>query len=70
MKKPYLKKVGVFNGYNVWYVNGYYIRNNLDKEFTNFGSNRYFHFIKEITYFLFRKGMGPMNIRKVNYLHI
>ncbi|MBS3078803.1 hypothetical protein J4218_01650 [Candidatus Pacearchaeota archaeon] len=45
MKKPYLKKVGVFNGYNVWYVNGYYIRNNLDKEFTNFGSNRYFHFI-------------------------
>lgn len=45
MKKPYLKKIGDFNSYHVYYVNGYYIRKNLDKEFTNFGSNRYFKFI-------------------------
>ena len=45
MKKPYLKKIGDFNGYKVYYVNGYYIRKNLDKEFTNFGSDRYFKFI-------------------------
>lgn len=45
MKKPYMKKIGVFSGYKVWYVNGFWIRKNLDPEFTNFGSNRYFHFI-------------------------
>jgi len=45
MKKPYLKKIGRFSGYNVWSVNGYWIRKNYDKEFTNFGSSRYFDFI-------------------------
>jgi len=45
MKKPYLKKIGEYNGYRVYYVNGYYIRKNLDEEFTNFGSDRYFKFI-------------------------
>ena len=45
MKKPYLSKIGEYHGYRVYYVNGYYIRKHLDKEFTNFGSRKYFHFI-------------------------
>jgi hypothetical protein len=45
VKKPYIKKIGKFGGYNVFYVNGYFIRKNHDKEFTNFGSMRYFKFI-------------------------
>ena len=45
MKKPYLKKIGKFSEYTVWYVNGYLIRKNYDKEFTNFGSRKYFEFI-------------------------
>lgn len=45
MKKPYIKKIGKFGEFNVFYVNGYWIRKHLDKEFTNFGHNQYFHFI-------------------------
>lgn len=44
-KKVYKKKVGDFHGYSVWYVNGYWIRNNLDRDFNNFGGNRIFAFI-------------------------
>ena len=45
MKKPYIKKIGEFSGYKVFYVNGYWIRKNLDKAFTNFGYNFHFDFI-------------------------
>jgi hypothetical protein len=45
MKKPYIKKVGIFSGFNVWIVNGKYVRENLDKEFTNFGQFHDFKFI-------------------------
>jgi hypothetical protein len=37
MKKPYIKKFGEISGFNVWIVDGKYIRDNLDIEFTNFG---------------------------------
>ncbi len=37
MKKPYIKKLGIFSGFNVWIVDGKYIRKNLDEEFSNFG---------------------------------
>lgn len=45
MKKPYIKKIGRFSGYNVWYVNGYKIRNHLDRTFPNYGGHRNFVFI-------------------------
>lgn len=44
-KKVYIKKIGDFHGYSVWYVNGYWIRNNLDKDFPNYGVHRTFVFI-------------------------
>lgn len=45
MKRPYIKKIGEFNGFKAFYVNGYYLRKFYDKEFTNFGTNKYFDFI-------------------------
>jgi hypothetical protein len=39
MKKPYLKKYSELNGYKVWIVDGAYIRNKIDIEFTNFGQH-------------------------------
>lgn len=45
MKKPYVKKIGKFDEYSAWYVDGFWIRNNYDKEFTNLGFRRYFKFI-------------------------
>lgn len=45
MKKPYIKKISDIAGFHAWYVNGYWIRKHLDKEFTNFGQNYIFKFI-------------------------
>ena len=45
MKKPYLKKYGVFSGFTVWLVDGEYIREYLDEEFTNFGQHYAYRFI-------------------------
>jgi len=45
MKKPYVKKIGKFSGYDVYYVNGYWIRRELEKSFPNYGSNNLFRFI-------------------------
>lgn len=44
-KKVYMKKIGVFSGYKVYYVNGYWIRNHIDRDFPNYGVNRNFVFI-------------------------
>ncbi|MBI4116480.1 hypothetical protein HY449_01930 [Candidatus Pacearchaeota archaeon] len=45
MKKPYIKKIAEIAGFKIWYVNGYWIRKNLDPAFTNFGGHRHFEFI-------------------------
>lgn len=45
MKKPYIKKFSKIANFNVWIVDGEYIRENLDEEFTNFGQHYRFSFI-------------------------
>lgn len=44
-EKPYLRKMEPVNGFDVWEVDGNYIRNNIDREFTNFGEHYRFSFI-------------------------
>jgi len=43
--RPYLRMSGQVEGFEVWIVNGQYIRENLDEEFTNFGQHFEFRFI-------------------------
>ncbi|MFA5060768.1 MAG: hypothetical protein WC494_00430 [Candidatus Pacearchaeota archaeon] len=43
--KPYIKKYGEFSGLVAWIVDGNYIRNNLEINFTNFGQYPQFKFI-------------------------
>lgn len=45
MKKPYLRKFSKIAGFNVWIVDGKFIRQNIDEEFTNYGQNYRFGFI-------------------------
>lgn len=45
LKKHYLKKDSKKFGFEIWVVDGNYIRKNMDKEFTNFGQNYRFKFI-------------------------
>lgn len=45
LKKPYLKKIRTHGKFDVWYVDGRYIRDHIDIEFTNFGQHYKFDFI-------------------------
>ena len=44
-KRIYLKKITHVAGFQVWYVNGYWIRKNIDADFNNFGQHYRFKFI-------------------------
>ena len=45
MEKPYLRKLEDVSEFEVWEVDGMYVRNNLNREFTNFGQHFRFPFI-------------------------
>jgi hypothetical protein len=47
MKKPYIKKFKNIGGIKVYFVDGRYIRENINKEFTNFGQFHRFSFIPQ-----------------------
>jgi hypothetical protein len=45
MKKPYEKLVGKIGNLKIWIVDGKYVRDRLNEEFTNCGEHYQFHFI-------------------------
>lgn len=47
MLKPYLKKYATFLDFTIWIVDGIFIRNNIDSEFTNFGHCYTYNYIPE-----------------------
>lgn len=47
MEKPYIKKLKEISGFDVWIVDGFYIRKNIEINFNNFGQHYRFNFIPE-----------------------
>lgn len=47
MNKPYMKKFSSINHFDVWLVDGPYVRAHFDNEFTNFAQHYRFEFIPE-----------------------
>jgi hypothetical protein len=45
MDKPYLQKIDTISNFDVYFVDGKYIRDHIDEEFTNFGQHLRFRFI-------------------------
>jgi hypothetical protein len=45
MDKPYIKKIETVADFDVWFVDGKYIREKIDEEFTNFGQHYRFRFV-------------------------
>lgn len=45
MDKPYIKKIESVADFDIWFVDGQYIREKVDEEFTNFGQHYRFRFI-------------------------
>ena len=52
MEKPYLKKIDQIEEFEVWEVDGMFIRNNLNREFTNFGQHFRFPFIPKYEFWI------------------
>jgi hypothetical protein len=47
LKKPYIRKYSVISGFKAYIVDGLFIRNKIDKEFTCFGQHLAFKFIPQ-----------------------
>lgn len=47
LKPPYLRKDEQRGDFQVWIVDGSYIRGHIDEEFTNFGQHYRFPYIPE-----------------------
>ncbi len=58
MKQPYLKKIGMFSGFDVWIVNGEHVRENLDREFTNFGHHLSYDIIPKKEFWIDKEYSG------------
>lgn len=55
MKKPYIKKFGTISGFDVWIVDGEYIRNNIDVDFVNYGQHYHYKFIPKNEFWIDRE---------------
>jgi hypothetical protein len=52
LKLPYLQKDEVRGNYQVWIVDGAYIRGHIDEEFTNFGQHYRYPYIPEMEFWI------------------
>ena len=58
MKKPYLKKFASVSEFNVFIVDGEYIRENIDEEFTNCAQHYQFSFIPKNEFWIDKERVG------------
>jgi hypothetical protein len=58
MKKPYIKKFSEVSGFKVFIVDGEYIRDNIDEEFTNYGQNYQFKFVPKNELWIDKERVG------------
>lgn len=59
MKKPYLKLCRKIHQFEVWIVDGEFVRDNIDEEFTNFGQHYHFKFIPKNEFWIDKEhGLG------------
>jgi hypothetical protein len=56
LKPPYLQKDETQGDYQVWIVDGAYIRGHIDEEFTNFGQHYRYPYIPEKEFWLDKEG--------------
>jgi hypothetical protein len=52
LKLPYLKKDEIRGDYQIWIVDGSYIRGHIDEEFTNFGQHYRYPYIPDLEFWI------------------
>lgn len=70
MQKPYINKVDTLEDFTVWIVDGEYIRNNIDREFTNFGQHFRFPFIPKHEFWIDRHKSAEEQMFFIEHLQV
>ncbi|MDR3668080.1 MAG: hypothetical protein P4L35_14660 [Ignavibacteriaceae bacterium] len=52
LKSPYIKKIAQRGAINIWIVDGIYVRDHIDEEFSNYGQHYNFKFIPKEEFWL------------------
>lgn len=68
MKKPYLKLYKKIGPYKAWIVDGFYIRNNMDEEFTNCATFYEFKFVPKNELWIDKESNRGEEKYYVNYM--
>lgn len=68
MEKPYLKKFETVGEFEVWEVDGMYVRNTLNREFTNFGQHFRFPFIPKHQFWIDKENSSNETSYYVNHM--
>jgi hypothetical protein len=68
--KPYIKKFSEVEGFTVWIVDGKYIRDNIDVEFSNYGQNYMFKFIPENEFWIDKEAIPGEENYYVNSMYL
>lgn len=70
MEKPYLRKLEAVGEFEVWEVDGMYVRNNINREFTNFGQHFRFPFIPKHQFWIDKENSSNETSYYVNHMII
>jgi hypothetical protein len=68
LKPPYLKKDETRGDYQVWIVDGAYIRGHIDEEFTNFGQHYRYHYIPQNEFWIDREAKPDEHVFFIDHL--
>ena len=68
LKPPYLKKDETRGDYQVWIVDGAYIRGHIDEEFTNFGQHYRYHYIPKNEFWIDREAKPDEHVFFIDHL--
>ncbi|MFA5776426.1 MAG: hypothetical protein WC988_02635 [Patescibacteria group bacterium] len=70
MEKPYFRKLEDVGDFEVWEVDGMYVRNNLNREFTNFGQHFRFPFIPKQQFWIDKENSSNETTYYVDHMFI
>jgi hypothetical protein len=68
LKLPYLKKDEIRGDYQIWIVDGSYIRGHIDEEFTNFGQHYRYPYIPDLEFWIDQEAQHDERIFFIDHL--
>ena len=68
LKPPYLQKITTRGDFDVWIVDGTYVRGHIDEEFTNFGQHLRYPYIPEKEFWIDKEAKNDEHVFFVDHM--